>query len=266
MLKARTKRSYVRKTRRRIKGKRKVRGSNSYSTSMASNYPSRLILRGNIGGVMPDEYFCTLKYTTVIQHFSASGFSNQIFYANSLYDPDYTHALNHQPMGFDQLGYFYQKYQVLGCKMEIQLNNNSSTVPIFATYGFSVNNPVFFNDLYFPENPYIKTMQVGTASGNGSGKTNIQCSIKKMLGHKNILEDERTWGLVGNIGVGTSPADFVFAFCNVISDDQVSTVNAYGRYTLSFHARFFQRLNLVPSFGSGSTGHSGATGSTVVSG
>lgn len=253
----------VKKTKKAKKGNKK-RHTNSYSTSMSTNWPSKLILRGNIGAVMPDEYFCTLKYTTVIQHFSASGISNQIFYANSLYDPDYTHALNHQPLGFDQLYVFYNKYQVLGCKMDIEVNNNSSTQPINVTYGFSANNPVFFNDLYFPENPYINKMVVGTASGNGSKKGSVKCSIKKILGQKGVLMDERTWGNMGPIGTGSNPTDFVFAFANVISDDLVSTQNLYIRYTLSYHARFFQRYQLNPSRFLGVTGSTGATGTTVI--
>lgn len=255
-----------RKTKKTAKAKKgaKRHNKNSYSTSMSSLSPSKLILRGNVGAVVPDEYFCTLKYTTVIQHFSAGGLTNQIFYANSLYDPDYSHALNHQPMGFDQLAFFYNKYQVLGCKLIIEVTNNSSTVPVSCTYGFTAQNPVFLNDLYFPETQYIKVMPVGTAAGNGIKKAVIQCATKKILGQKSILADERTWGNCGSV-TGSSPTDFVFAFCQVNADDQVSTVNCYVRYTLHFHSRFFQRINLPPSYGfGGPTGHTGATGTTLI--
>lgn len=255
------------------KGKKKMyrrrakRRGASYSTSIKQNYPSRLTLRGNIGSVFPDEYFTTLKYVSVIQFFSASGLTNQIFYGNSLYDPDYSHSLNHQPAGFDQLSALYNRYQVLGCKITAEINNNSSTVPINATLGFSAQNPVAFNDLYFPENPYTKTIAVGTASGMSSKKITSQCSIKKILGHKDIMENERTWGLCGNIGVGSNPADFVFAYLNMIADDTVSTINCYVRFTISYHARFFQKLGIpISKANTGVTGSTGATGTNIVVG
>jgi len=43
----------------------------------------------------------------------------QVFRANDLYDPDYTGA-GHQPRGFDELCQFYQRFTVLGSKIQIK--------------------------------------------------------------------------------------------------------------------------------------------------
>lgn len=257
---------YYKKGRKGKRGKMMRRGGMKAGYQIGPmNKPSKLILRGNVGAVMPDEYFCTLKYSTIINHTGVV--SNQIFKANSLYDPDGTHSINHQPNGFDQLSLFYNRYQVLASKMDIYINNNSTTIPCFVTYGYSALNPNLGNDLYFPENPYIKQVALGPSQGLGSFHRTITCSTKKILGHKSILQDERTWGLCGGIGSGSDPADFVFGFCNIVADDGVSSQNVYVRYTVEFTCRFFQKFLIPPSKTTGgTTGSTGATGANIIDG
>lgn len=261
-----------------IRARQGIRKATYYSSNLIRRFPRRspyqigpmgspsaLTLSGNVGQIMPDEYYCTLKYSTIINHTNVV--ANQIFKANSLYDPDASHSINHQPYGFDQLGIFYSKYQVLGCRIKIQLLNNSTTIPVFVTYGFSKQIPTVFNDLYFPESPFIKTFSLGTANGNGAHTVNMKSSIKKLMGQTHILQDEQSWGSVGGIGVGSDPANLVYAFCNTITDDNVSNQNLYVRYTVEYKARFFERFFLSPSKTTGgTTGSTGATGASIIIG
>lgn len=85
---------------------------------------------------MPDMLFCKLKYQVTFDfvvppsggltsNLSTIGRSLQ----SSLFDPEYTVG-GHQPMYYDELGYFYRKYKVFGIKYRYTFINIDGTKPI----------------------------------------------------------------------------------------------------------------------------------------
>lgn len=88
--------------------------------------PYRLVNRGP--SIMPDVFVTKMKWTYRTTITSTSGVpGNQVFKINSLYDPDSTGAGN-QPVGFDEMSSFYQRYRVLGVGYSVTLVPNTGVV------------------------------------------------------------------------------------------------------------------------------------------
>ncbi len=49
-----------------------------------------------------------------------------VFRANSLFDPDFS-GVGHQPMGFDDMAYLYEKYRVFSVSMKVTFTNADTT-------------------------------------------------------------------------------------------------------------------------------------------
>ena len=84
---------------------------------------------------MPERLFTKLKYGVtyaIAIPGSAGSVSNLNYFApllqTSLYDPEYNSG-GHQPMWYDQLGTFYNKYKVYGIKYKFTLTNIDGTKP-----------------------------------------------------------------------------------------------------------------------------------------
>lgn len=70
------------------------------------------------GLILPDKLITTLTYSSVVSYAPGVAAEDRQFNLNSLFDPDRT-GTGHQPMGFDQLKTFYNRYRVLSCKWEV---------------------------------------------------------------------------------------------------------------------------------------------------
>jgi hypothetical protein len=70
-------------------------------------------------GPMPTIYRTTLKYVETLDvNLSANIVTSYEFRTNSVYDPNYTGG-GHQPLGFDEISTFYNKYRVLGFRYHV---------------------------------------------------------------------------------------------------------------------------------------------------
>lgn len=80
--------------------------------------------------VFPAVKRARLNYHTHTDLFcGASGVcGTYVFAANGLYDPDIT-GTGHQPIGFDQMMFFYYHYTVVRTKISVDFRNNSGSVP-----------------------------------------------------------------------------------------------------------------------------------------
>jgi len=75
----------------------------------------------------PPKMTYKLKYNEAIQLTpSTTALTNYQFRANSLYDPDYT-STGHQPLYFDQIINIYDHYVVIGSKIKVTCNRNTSS-------------------------------------------------------------------------------------------------------------------------------------------
>lgn len=80
----------------------------------------------NDASPFPPHKMYRLVYTDRINLNSADGIAltgaQHVYQLNSLFDPDFT-AVGHQPYGFDALAVAYNRYKVVGCKVELTLTD-----------------------------------------------------------------------------------------------------------------------------------------------
>lgn len=188
----------------------------------------------------PDIYKTKLKFADTY-HLTSTSFDNQIFRANSLNDPDFT-GVGIQPRFYDQITAIYDKYLVMGCKMRVEVINQSTTVPARVGIVFSDVDPSTLTFFDIQESRYGKTFVVGTADGFGTRTKTMYMPMKKMLGQNSLNSDPFVYTQVGN-----NPTDPVF--CGVLASpsDGVSTVNVYCAITLTYYCLFKGVKNVGPS-------------------
>lgn len=71
--------------------------------------------------------------TVLLNSSSSVPFVTHTFRANSLYDPDFTGVLGHQPYRFDQLAAIYGRYEVLSSKCRVQFATGEKTLTTTTT-------------------------------------------------------------------------------------------------------------------------------------
>lgn len=87
----------------------------------------KMTIQKSIG--FPDTFITKLKHYTVPYQFTSGGTTTQAFRINSLYDPDYSVG-GGQPYYFDQMMLIYERYQVYGCKIKVDIMNRSTSVNV----------------------------------------------------------------------------------------------------------------------------------------
>lgn len=79
--------------------------------------------------IVPREFDVKLRYVDYRHSTDAGGTVTQIWRGNAPFDPDQT-GVGSQPVGYDQLSAFYERYRVFGCRIRIQVHN-ADAVPTF---------------------------------------------------------------------------------------------------------------------------------------
>lgn len=103
-----------------------VRKAKRGKTSVYPRYsnPYSRISGKSVDGV-PLGMRVTMKYAEHFSHSSGvTGYGENVFRAGSLFDPNLT-GVGHQPLGHDEWSNIYQRYRVLGSKIEVKYANKS---------------------------------------------------------------------------------------------------------------------------------------------
>ena len=160
---------------RKKRGRRRRRRSRAV-TSSVGNSP------------LPNKFATSLRYTTMKTLTVSAGVAAvKVFSANGLFDPDYTDA-GHQPRGWDQLMGMYDHCTVIGSKMSVQFNNNSST-------GYAVGialrdaSTTDSNGTGYTEGGNVTYKMVGATSGEGSALVSKGFGTK-FLGYSHPLSEQ----------------------------------------------------------------------------
>ena len=122
--------------------------------------------------------YCEVFYTTVI----AGGVSDQIFRANSLFDPDRS-GVGHQPRGFDQLTPMYNRYRVDSLKWNVKFAAanvvyNCCTAIVNGAQTYTTIIDIGETNRQAP----IKTIGIGAATIDYTG----EMPIAKLLGRSEV--------------------------------------------------------------------------------
>lgn len=139
---------------------------------------------------------------------SATAGGSHVMSANGLYDPDVS-GLGHQPIGFDQWMTFYDHYTVLGCKATatfLPTSGTASTAPqwvgLALTSGLTLAT---IDPLTMLEQKYTRKKLLTGSNAKGFATVSMNCSIKKYLGKRNVIDDPDLKG-----DASANPAEGVF--------------------------------------------------------
>lgn len=205
------KRKYVknvfieRKSKKRKKSRKRIYSRFPTAPGIAS-------LRGPLGKTHRQ----TLKYSdSFTTGAAAAGLGTDMsicntFRVNSLYDPDVT-GIGHQPLGFDQLMEFFNRFTVLNCKITLSVSQAASATvaswfgvevtPTSATRGSSLPD----KQAWLESAATSKTL-VGLQSSGAPVKTLTRTiNMKKFLGVGNVLDEQNFSG-----SASSNPADTVY--------------------------------------------------------
>lgn len=166
-----------------------------------------------------------------------------IFWANGLYDPDYTSTVTgtgHQPLGYDQWSTFYDHHIVLGSKCSATFQSTGSTATgntyvvgvLLGDNNISLNG-VGVSKLIEQGRSRYKTLGVDT-SGSNTKTVVKKFSAKKFFSCKDVQDRTDIAG-----GVSTDPEEGAFyhiwaAPSNNANDPGVLYVNVLIEYIVLF--------------------------------
>lgn len=222
--------------------------------------PHALTLYAQPGTGIPDEMRTSLRYISNMQFNNTV--QGQVWNINSLYDPDYTHSINHQPLYFDQYSELYKRYQVYACKIKLDIVNQSTGDTVYVVLAPTTDDPSSWDLKSLEEQPYTKRVAVGPSGGMGIKKLSMYITMNRLLGQNKTSAMDVLSGLTGGLGVGSNPSTQLFAYTAVYSVDGSTNQNVYVRTELIFYCRFYSRkINTISKY-TGATGPHWVQGAT----
>lgn len=206
-------RRYVRKSKLKKKNVKR-RAAFRRRRRFALSRPSR-----SLGVGIPNSRMVKLRYSdnfTLGDDLTASGVSTQqVFRANSLYDPDYT-GTGHQPRYFDQWTTMYGRYVVLGSKIRVNCHaaaagtsnvSNGLLAVQLAQYIGSTTIPNSMSDILEANNCSMVPIH-----NQEVGRTSRRCvktySARKFFRIKDVKDNQADLGAAYNANP-TKPAYFL---------------------------------------------------------
>ena len=92
-------------------------------------------------GGFPDRQVVKLRYvdSNLTLDPSAGSSDTNVYILNSIYDPDFTSLLNHQPMCYDEWTNLYSHYTVLSAKISVMAKPAGSTNIIPPAFGVAIS-------------------------------------------------------------------------------------------------------------------------------
>lgn len=195
--------------------------------------------------IIPSTYSTKLRYvntTTINSTLGAIGINQ--YRGNSLFDPDFSGTGN-QPMGFDQLSAFYNKYRVLGCLAELQWTSSDTTqmddMVLLATNESTITGGS--DNGQRGEYPYAKR-KIGSSLQSGKQSLSMYLSTAQITGaskQKVRTDDAYSATTIAN------PLNPWFWTVSYQSFNRASSQTIYYTIKLTYYCSFFERGNLVQS-------------------
>ena len=192
----------------------------------------------------PKERTVTLRYVDYIASASSIGaMSKQQFRANSIYDPNFT-STGHQPYCFDQWSLFYNHYQVISSKINVQFcpkNDNASVAPSVVGIYLSDDTTIFSD--------------WGTIAETGRGPVKLLSaypsdkitSLSTSFNLKKFFNRSADPGATSAL-VSTNPTEEAYFNIWYQAMDQAATTPVIqGKVTIDYKVRFFEPKDLTGS-------------------
>lgn len=217
----------------RRKGRKKKRFT--YSSAVSRNFVTN-------SQVMPDELTTTLNYTFtgVMSATGAGTLNNTVYRGNGLFDPEVVVG-GAQPLGFDQLAAFYNRYQVIGSTCSVEyLPDAGSGANIFLTLAPIDTAGAVTGISQAIELPYSKHAYV---SHNATKSTKLYSSMttKKKFGYKRLDQSQQ------NVSAPVTADPTEQWFWNVGLLSHTTAVAGRGIIKVTYRCRFYDRKDLPRS-------------------
>lgn len=194
--------------------------------------------------LVPDTYWCKLRYTSRNAFTTASGaVFHHVFAGNSLFDPDTT-GVGSQPVGFDQLSAMYRTYCVFASRIKVIYLATIATIggaselslcPTVTSSDFVGTDPSVVK-----ANPKASWRICGDRQSGPYTMSKYQ-STKGMMGQK-IAQDD-----VFRAVTSGSPNNAWFWHLNGQCVDESTDLGIILYIELTYYARFTQRVALALS-------------------
>lgn len=120
------------------------------------------------------------------------------FSANGLYDPNIS-GVGHQPIGFDQIGTFFDHYTVIYSQINVWFNNIDSGISQFVGIKMDDNTSSAGTISKFVENGSCVWTSCGcTCSGDDNKMLSMEMDVSRFLGRPKIMSEDDLRGDTSN--------------------------------------------------------------------
>ena len=241
--------------RRRYYGKRKP---TTRYTKRKSRYGGRKYVKRKMkasvrraGMFMSDRYFTRLKYnhfTTITDNISGQGYyATTIYRGNGLFDPE-QQVGGQQPLGYDQLTSFYQRYRVYACKLFVRVHSlgGTGTTPYYVAVvpfiGTTYAATPWITDI--AEQPYTRFKTRNQYDSNPSIKHCMSTAKIYGVNKSTIKNDDLFSSPVSTLP--TNQWSYLISIGNLNQAASAST-NYMLELSLTYYCEFYERRNLTRS-------------------
>lgn len=202
-----------------------------------------LIARGP--RVVPDQMFVKMSYLDISAKdtLALGALSNYIYRGNSAFDPEQAVG-GGQPLGFDQWSAFYNRYQIMGSKIEVEYLPDPATAPAQPVQLILVptdSTTAITGLAQAMELPYSKSTLVPIFRTT-STKLSAYMSTKAKFGYGEGITQEDDLSALTT----TNPAEQWY-WQLVIGSAGNTATNGFGRVKITYYCRFFDRRDLLRS-------------------
>jgi len=151
-----------------------------------------------------------------------------------------------QPLGKDQWGNFYQRYQVLGSKLSITLLSGSGTgnTPRAEICLYPTSDGTALSFPSCKEQPYMKHRYLTGGQNNWMGKISQFITTKKLQGR--IANDNNYTALLPE-GISNNPVTTLFWQVVLATLDPNEDINHYLSFDLTYYVKLYQPKSLLTS-------------------
>jgi hypothetical protein len=165
-----------------------------------------------------------------------------IFAANGLYDPDIT-GTGHQPIGFDQMMFFYYHYTVIRAKITVSFRNNSTSVPAWCAISRNGSSTAVTSPDELIESGNIEYHRINRSPDWGCiQKFSLDMDVGDFSGVANLLDDPEHRG-----AISSNPTDVEYFHISVWNSTDSTSFTVNADVLIEFEAIFTEPRKLASS-------------------
>lgn len=205
--------------------------------------PMTVTFPANLVG-FPDRLVTILKYSENYTFNSGTATpSAQVWALNSAYDPNNS-GVGHQPSFYDTFSSVYGRYFVRRFKIEVQIENTTATVGLYAVCNYSDQSISGNSVEQIIEAKYSKYQTLSLPTGNAAVKSIIMpwMSSMKIMGQPNTEADDNMYA-----GVASNPSDIAWGVLKMCSVDNATAMTAIARVVIYQEVVFKDLLPQISS-------------------